>query len=75
MIRSNIIGTMLKTPVSASSGAAAPATLKYRRQAVEMPWARPAARTSHSPASLVSPYGLIGRQGVSSVMRPVSGTP
>ena len=40
-----------------------------------MPWARPVARTSHSPASLVSPYGLIGAHGVSSVISSTSGTP
>ena len=33
------------------------------------------ARTSRSPASLVSPYGLIGTQGVSSVTRLTSGMP
>lgn len=30
------------------------------------------ARTSHSPTSLVSPYGLIGAHGVSSVTRAPS---
>lgn len=40
-----------------------------------MPWARPAARTIHSPASLVSPYGLTGAHGVSSVTRFTSGIP
>ncbi|CAM5682954.1 hypothetical protein SHIRM173S_08034 [Streptomyces hirsutus] len=41
------------------------------------PVARPVARTSHSPASFVSPYGDIGRQGVSSVtsLAPVDGVP
>ncbi len=40
-----------------------------------MPWARAVAAISHSPTSLVSPYGLIGRQGVSSVTRSTSGMP
>ena len=40
-----------------------------------MPCARPAARTSHSPASFVSPYGFIGTQGVSSVTSSTSGLP
>lgn len=39
------------------------------------PVALPVARTSHSPASLVSPYGDIGTQGVSSVTRSTSGMP
>ncbi|CAM5244018.1 hypothetical protein SNARM312S_04548 [Streptomyces narbonensis] len=61
--------------MSASSGAAAPATLKYRRQAVDRPFAWPAARAIHSPTSLVSPYGLSGRHSVSSVTRSTSGMP
>lgn len=39
---------------------------------MERPVARPVARTSHSPASFVSPYGLIGAHGVSSVTRSPS---
>lgn len=40
-----------------------------------MPCACPAARTSHSPASFVSPYGFTGAVAVDSVMRPTSGLP
>lgn len=40
-----------------------------------MPCALPAARTSHSPASFVSPYGLSGAHGVSSVTSSTSGMP
>ena len=50
-------------PVSASSGEAVPATLKYRSDIHRSDELRAVAASIHSPASLVCPYGFSGRVG------------